>query len=97
MAETLPLDELEKYADNVYEAIVMIAKRARQINDLQKRRMEKEMEAILQNTTFDDENVSQDVVDHQYLKLPNPTTIALQEMMEGKLARDYPEVDDEKE
>ncbi|MBN1998897.1 DNA-directed RNA polymerase subunit omega [candidate division KSB1 bacterium] len=95
MAQTLPLDELEKYADNVYEAIVMIAKRARQINDLQKRRMEKEMEMILQNTTFDDENVSQDVVDHQYLKLPNPTTIALQEMLDGKLTRDYPQVDEE--
>jgi len=32
MVETLDLSELNKHAENIYEAIVIIAKRARQIN-----------------------------------------------------------------
>ena len=91
MAETLSLEDLEKNADNIYEAIVIIAKRARQINELQKRMLESETEAITNNDDYDDDGVSKDLVDHQYLKLPNPTTIALQEMLDGKLQREYPE------
>ena len=33
MVSTVPLDELERHAGNIYEAIVIVAKRARQIND----------------------------------------------------------------
>ena len=42
------------------------------------------------NDNYDDEGVSQDVVDRQYLKLPKPTSVALQEMLEGKLTKQYP-------
>ena len=91
MAETLPLEELEKRADNIYEAIVMIAKRARQINDLQKRLLEKQAEAMAESDSFDDEDYDRDVVERQFLKLPKPTTIAMREMLEGKLEREYPE------
>jgi len=41
MIHTLPLESLEQNADNVYEAIIMIARRARQINELQKQIMDK--------------------------------------------------------
>jgi DNA-directed RNA polymerase subunit K/omega len=91
MAETLALHELEKQAESIYEAIVIIAKRARQINELQKRVLDTEAETISRTEEFDDEGVNKDYIDHQYLKLPNPTTIALQEMLEGKLAHEYPE------
>lgn len=91
MVETLPLDEIEKYADNVYEAVVIIAKRARQINELQKRLLSANAESQTSDEGFDDEGINKDFVDHQYLKLPKPTTIALQEMLEGKLQREYPD------
>jgi len=90
MAETLSLDEIESHADNIFEAIVMIAKRASQINDYQKRIMQNEVENNLKNDNFDDEGVSRDLVDRQFLKFPNPTSIAMQELIQGKLARDYP-------
>jgi DNA-directed RNA polymerase omega subunit len=89
MIKTLPLTELDKYAENVYEAVVMIAKRARQINELQKQMLDSETESITSGDNFDDEGVSKDLVDRQYLKLPKPTTIALQEMLEGKLSCEY--------
>ena len=90
MAETLPLEEIEKHADNIFEAIVMIAKRARQINDYQKRLVQTEVENNLKNDNFDDEGVNRDLVDRQFLKFPNPTSIAMQELIQGKLSRDYP-------
>jgi len=91
MVETLPLEEFEKYADNVYEAVVIIAKRARQINELQKRLLNAEVEAQVSSEDFDDEGISKDYVEHKFLKLPKPTTLALQEMLEGKLQKEYPE------
>jgi DNA-directed RNA polymerase subunit K/omega len=94
MAETLPLEALEKYADNIYEAIVIISKRARQINEFQKKMLENQYETIANDDDFDDEGVSRDLVDHQYIKLPNPTSVALQEMLEGKLEKGYPDSPD---
>ena len=91
MAETIPLEELEKYADNVYEAIIMMAKRARQINDQQKKLMEKHVEQYLSDENLDEDGINQDLVDHQYLKLPKPSTIAMDEMLAGKLVKEYPE------
>jgi DNA-directed RNA polymerase subunit K/omega len=90
MADTLPLEEIEKHADNIFEAIVIIAKRARQINDYQKRLVQDEVENNLKNDNFDDEGVNRDLVDRQFLKFPNPTSIAMQELIQGKLSRDYP-------
>jgi hypothetical protein len=91
MIHTLPLEAMEQNADNVYEAIIMIARRARQINELQKRVMDKATEAINSSEAFDDEGVNHDVVEHQYLKLPKPTTVSLQEFMQAKLTSEYPE------
>ena len=93
MIQTLPLHELDKFADNVYEAIIMIARRARQINELQKKVLDAEAASITNSDEYDDEGVSQDLVDRQYLKLPKPTTIALQEMLHGKLKKEYPQLD----
>ena len=91
MIQTLPLHELDQYAVNVYEAIIMIARRARQINELQKKVLDAEAASISNSDNYDDEGVNQDLVDRQYLKLPKPTTMALQEMMLGKLKKEYPD------
>ncbi len=87
MAETLPLDSLEKHAKNVYEAIILIAKRARQINELQKQVLDSEAEAYSQAEEYDEEGINTDIVEHQFLRLPKPSTIALQEFLEGKLEK----------
>ncbi len=89
MIKTLPLDELLKNADNIYEAIVIMAKRARQINELQKKIIDKETEALAQTNDMDDDVINTDLVEGQFLKLPKPTTTALEEMLEGKLTREY--------
>jgi len=89
MAETLPLEKLEENVDSLYEAIVIIAKRARQINELQKQLIDRETEANVDDDDLDEIVYEGDYLDRQYLKLPKPTTLALEEMLEGKLDFEY--------
>ncbi|MBN1560967.1 DNA-directed RNA polymerase subunit omega [candidate division KSB1 bacterium] len=89
MADTLPLEKLEEKVDSLYEAIVIIAKRARQINELQKQLIDKETEANADDDDLDDIVLEGDYLDRHYLKLPKPTTLALQEMLDGKLNFEY--------
>ena len=100
MVSTVPLDELERHAGNIYEAIVIVAKRARQINDEQKRYIEQEIgyDSSLEGPGSDDlDGESDDTQEDRqlapvkYIRLPKPTTISLEEMMSGKLAFHYAE------
>ncbi len=88
MAETLPLEKLEEKVDSLYEAIVVIARRARQINEMQKQLIDRET-ANNDDDDLDEIIAAEDYLDKQFLKLPKPSTLALQEMMEGKLDFEY--------
>jgi len=100
MASTISIEDLKKHSSNIYEAIMIIAKRARQINDEQKRLIEQEtgydssMDSINDDDADDDaaesaeERLAQPV---KYIKLPKPTTLALDEMMSGRLNYRYAE------
>jgi DNA-directed RNA polymerase subunit K/omega len=98
MINTLPLSELEKYTSNIYEAIIVLAKRARQINDEQKQLQANETEE--EYNEFDEEEGEIEVVKTDYVPLPKPTTLALNELLSGKIKFEYREeepVDEEKE
>jgi DNA-directed RNA polymerase omega subunit len=88
MAETLPLEQLEAKVDSLYEAIVVIARRARQINEMQKQLIDRET-AENDDDDLDEIIADEDYLDKEFLKLPKPSTLALQEMMEGKLDFEY--------
>jgi DNA-directed RNA polymerase subunit K/omega len=94
MSSTIPLNELTKYSDNIYEAIVIIAKRARQINEEQKHVIERETVMDESIDTFDDEDeeleeLEEAPVERKIIKLPKPTELAIQEMLAGKIKWDY--------
>lgn len=103
MVSTVPLEDLEKHAANVYEAIVVVAKRARQINDEQKRYIEQEIgyDSSLENSSSDDlESDEENREERQatpvkYIRMPKPTTISLDEMLTGKLDFHYAEGSEE--
>lgn len=102
MVSTISLDDLEKYVENVYEAIVVIAKRSRQINEEQKQIIEEEMQLgddlLPPNEEYDDDEVDKRALERDFPKLPKPTRIAVAEMLEGKLKFEYVEsVEDEEE
>jgi len=91
MVSTLDLDEIVKHAESVYEACIIIAKRARQINEEQKRLVEREMEITPMDTEedYEEEDVDKAALERRYVKLPKPTKQALQEFLQGKLRYEY--------
>ena len=87
---TVKLDDLEKYVDNIYEAIVIIAKRAKQINNEQKRIFETEVTLDEETDEYDDDDIETENDDEpQYIKLPKPTKIALEELLTGQIKFEY--------
>ena len=89
MAATIELSDLDKYSANIYEAIVIIARRAGQVNEEQKQILERESEIFDEDDEFDDEGITIDLVDRKYIRLPKPTQVALEEMLAGKLTHEY--------
>ena len=74
--------------DNVYETVMVIAKRANQISNEMKQDLEKKLEEF---TNLSDnleevfENHEQIEISRSYEKMPKPTRIATQEYLEDKI------------
>ncbi|MDZ7294164.1 MAG: DNA-directed RNA polymerase subunit omega [candidate division KSB1 bacterium] len=98
MLYQIALEDIEKHAESVYEAVVIIAKRARQINDEQKQLVEREMRELMADTKDDllDDDQPREPIHRPFMRLPRPTTQALQEFLEGKLRYTYVEREEEK-
>ena len=88
--KTLNLADLEIQADNVYEACLVIAKRAREINA--GRIAERKEKEILEESGYDQEL---DIYDREFMegieheKEINPTVIAQQQLLDGKIKYKY--------
>ncbi|RME00813.1 MAG: DNA-directed RNA polymerase subunit omega [Calditrichaeota bacterium] len=91
MISTLDIQELIKHADTVYEAIIIIARRARQINTEQKIFLERELELEEVNEDFEEEDFGQPVTPEMEIKLPKPPSVALEEFLRGELQKEYAE------
>jgi DNA-directed RNA polymerase omega subunit len=87
MSETLPLDELRKQSSDIFEQVIIAARRAKQINAL---RMAKyplptvgtDNEESFDETPEEDETTNWDEIE-------KPTTLALNELLEGKINYRY--------
>ncbi len=95
---TRNLDELAKPTGNIYESVVIISKRARQISA----RIKEELNSKLAEfaTTVDNleeifENREQIEISKFYEKMPKPTIVATEEFLEGKLRFRYPDEEPE--
>ena len=90
MVETIDLRKINEKADNIYEAIISIARRARQINDDQRVYYERETE-LEETTDFDDDELEKINLDDIGVNLPKPSKIALDEFMAEELNIEYVE------
>ncbi len=80
-------EAIEKETDNLYEAIVIMANRANQINgDLKKELVDKLDEFATHNDSLEEvfENKEQIEVSRFYERLPKPTAIAVEEWLENR-------------
>lgn len=85
-------------ADNVYEAIVAIARRARQIGEEQRKEMDAYLSQVemLEKFTEDEENYDEPVRQHEpVLQFEKPTILSLREMIADKLDLLRPELSEE--
>ena len=90
---------LESKAANIYEAIVVMSKRARQINEELKIEFSKRLEVVQSKLMLEstDESVEPEAnpdqinIAREFEKLPKPTETALEELIEDKLEYRYKE------
>jgi DNA-directed RNA polymerase omega subunit len=89
--ETIDIAKFEKNAENLYEAVVIASKRARQINDELKMELSQRLEPVLAKETEDDTIMNQDKlnISLEFEKRPKPTIEAIHELGEGKLSYRY--------
>lgn len=86
------LQDMSLQASNIYEAISVIEKRARQLNTDIKNELQGKLEEFAVTTdTIEEiqENKEQIEISKFYEKLPNPTLIATEEYLENKLKFHY--------
>lgn len=92
------LEDIYKQSSNIYEAVAIITKRARQIADEQKIRIDSEL------TPADEEEISEEEENVQEFdnaeriekikSFDKPVSIALKEMVEGNIEYTYATVED---
>lgn len=89
--ETLDLKKFEENADNLYEAVVIASKRARQINDEYKMELSQRLEPIIAKETEDDTMMNHDKlnISLEFEKRNKPTIESIQELMHDDLNYRY--------
>ena len=96
---TYDKDKIEEKVGSIYEAIVIMGKRAEQINaEIRSELHSKLDEFAVHNSTLEEvfENREQIEISRYYEKLPKPTLIATQEYVEGKIYYRNPAKEKEK-
>ncbi len=91
----IDLREIDKSADNIYEAIIVSALRARQINDEIKIEFNALLSTIPESTTDDEsediDNPAQLKISQDMEKRKKPHIQALDELLEGEIKYKYKE------
>lgn len=85
---TYDRDKIEDKVDSIYEAIVIMGKRAEQINaEIRSELHNKLDEFAVHNSTLEEvfENREQIEISKHYEKLPKPTSIAIQEWLDDDI------------
>ena len=85
---TYDKDKIEAKVASIYEAIVIMGKRAEQINgEIRSELHGKLDEFAVHNSTLEEvfENREQIEISKHYEKLPKPTSIAIQEWLDGEI------------
>ena len=93
--QTIDLEKFEENAENLYEAVVIASRRARQINNDLKIELNQRMEPIIAKETEDDTIMNQDKmnVSLDFEKRDKPSTKAIKEVLNKDLKFRYRDED----
>ena len=94
------IEEVQNKAASIYEAVAVLAKRARQINDEQKKQIELEMDVTpvpenRESEDFDDLEIDREALLREHKKYPKPSNLAIDEFLQDKIQFSYNAPDDE--
>ena len=92
---TLKLNEIESKTDNLYEAVMVISKRARQINTEINDQIKSQLGNIEVDEESGDENIDRESIISEFDKKAKPTSIAIDEILDNKLDFEYTEEEQE--
>jgi DNA-directed RNA polymerase subunit K/omega len=91
---TRDLDKISEPSGNVYESIHIIGQRAKQISSSMKEELNNklsEFASTVDNLEEVFENKEQIEISKFYERMPKPSTLAMEEFMEGKLYFRHPD------
>ncbi|MFC3879290.1 DNA-directed RNA polymerase subunit omega [Algoriphagus namhaensis] len=94
---TRDLDKVANVTGNIYESLHVVGNRAKQISSSLKEELNtklSEFASTVDNLEEVFENKEQIEISKFYERMPKPTTMAMEEFMEGKIYFRFPEVEE---
>jgi DNA-directed RNA polymerase subunit K/omega len=88
-------EELSQMTGNLYAAVVVMSRRARQVTDEQKVIIDSEREVVpvietKENEDFDEVEIDREALGRSYHKFPKPVQVAIDEMAQSKIHWEIP-------
>ena len=87
MSVTMDLREINEKSENIYEAVIITAKRARQIHSKMTEELQKQLGEVENEEDLDEETVDREKIVRDFDKRDKPSVIAMKEFIDGKLRR----------
>ena len=86
----LSVEDLASKTGNIYEVVVVMGKRARQVTDEQKTIIDRDREVVPTIENKENEDFGEIEIDHEalmknHVKFPKPARVAIEEMAEGSV------------
>ena len=91
--KTQKLEDIESKCENIYEGVMVIAKRARQINTQISDQIKSQLGNIEVDEETGEENVDRESIISEFDKKAKPTSIAIEEFNNKKLEFKYAKED----
>ena len=87
--KTLKLKDIESKTDNLYEAVIVISKRARQINTEINDQIKSQLGNIEVDEESGDQNIDRESIISEFDRKAKPTSIAIEELFDDNLDFEY--------
>lgn len=87
--KTLKLKDIESKTANIYEAVVVISKRARQINNEINDQIKSQLGNIEVDEESGDQNIDRESIISEFDRKAKPTSIAIKELFDDNLDFEY--------
>jgi len=87
--KTLKLKEIESKTDSLYEAVMVISKRARQINTEINEQIKSQLGNIEVDEESGEQNIDRESIISEFDRKAKPTSIAIEELFDNNLNFEY--------